>query len=181
MPSTFGMCRIAAAAVLRARGRNGSSADDADVGARTSVRNFYTMGCVVFLSVWFGLAAAPDGLPGPSPCRRGANGQKQSSERFRHRAELSHKGDTQNGALRLGVVRFVLANSYLCAMLLAPLFEDQPPVCLQCGADMHIVRRYRGRPGGAHSYPYRRARARVFVRPAGAVVASRAARLSGRR
>jgi hypothetical protein len=27
MPSTFGMCRIAAAAVLRARGRNGSAPD----------------------------------------------------------------------------------------------------------------------------------------------------------
>jgi hypothetical protein len=24
-------------------------------------------------------------------------------------------------------------------MLLAPLFEDLPPVCLQCGADMRIV------------------------------------------
>jgi len=52
---------------------------------------------------------------------------------------MSHKRDTQNAAVLPRVARDALANSYLWAMLLAPLFEDLPPVCLQCGADMRIV------------------------------------------
>jgi hypothetical protein len=69
----------------------------------------------------------------------GYNGHNRPFERFRHRAGMGHKGDTQSDALLLRVARDALANSYLWAMLLPPLFEGLPPVCLQRGADMRIV------------------------------------------
>jgi hypothetical protein len=46
-------------------------------------------------------AAAPDGLPGPSPCRRGANGQFRTLRPYREAAAIHSLADARLGLLRV--------------------------------------------------------------------------------